>query len=158
MEDIMKIYKLWPFLFIMCFITFNANAQMSKENLQQMYLTYLRGEGYSPEIDSDGDILFKVEGRTLFIIVYNEDLEYFKILYPYFWEIESEPEREKVAEAASYATRTTKVVRVYMESDDDTSIDACILVEKPENFKIHFKRMIDAIFLARRKFIEKMNE
>jgi hypothetical protein len=142
----------------MCFIAFNASAQMSKGNLQQMYLTYLRGEGYQPEIDSDGDIQFKAEGRTLYIIVYDTDLNYFRIVYPYFWEIESEPEREKVAEAASYATRTTKLARVYMTKDDDTSIDACIFIEKPEDFKIHFKRMINVILVARRDFIEKMNE
>jgi hypothetical protein len=142
----------------MFFAAFSINAQMSKENLQQMYLTHLRGEGYSPEIDSDGDIKFKAEGRTLYIIVYDDDLEYFNIVYPYFWEIESETEREKVAESASYVTRTTKLVRVYMEDDNDTSIDASIFIEKPEDFKIHFERMVDVILIARRKFIDQMNE
>jgi hypothetical protein len=142
----------------MFFVAFNIDAQMSKTDLQQMYLAYLRTEGYSPEVDSDGDIKFKAEGRTLYIIVNDSDLEYFKILYPYFWEIESEAEREKVAEVASYTTRTTKLARVYMVADDDTSIDACIFIEKPEDFKNHFKRIVDVVLAARRKFIDKMNE
>ncbi|MDR0411474.1 MAG: hypothetical protein LBH75_05835, partial [Treponema sp.] len=61
----MKIHKFSLFfVFTMFFAAFSINAQMSKESLQQMYLTYLTGEGYSPEIDSDGDIKFKAEGRT----------------------------------------------------------------------------------------------
>jgi hypothetical protein len=131
---------------------------MSKESLQQMYLTYLKGEGYLPEIDSDGDVRFKAEGKNLYIDVYEDDLNYFQIVLPYFWEIESESERKKVADAASYVTRTTKVAKVYMEEDDDTSINAEIYIEKPEDFKIHFTRMVNVILLARRKFIERMNE
>jgi hypothetical protein len=131
---------------------------MSREDLQQMYLTHLKEEGYQPEIDSDGDIKFKAEGRTLYIIVYEDDLDFFQIIYPNFWEIESEAEREKVASVASYVTRTTKVAKVYMTRADDTSISAEIFIEKPENFKTSFKRMIDVILLARREFIEKMNE
>jgi hypothetical protein len=131
---------------------------MSKSELQQMYISYLRDEGYQPSIDSDGDIAFKTEGRTFYIIVYDDDLEYFYILFPNFWEIESEAERGQVAEAASYVNRTTKLVSVFMTNHDDTSISASILVSKPEDFKNHFQRMVGLIFTARRKFIDEMNK
>jgi hypothetical protein len=134
------------------------NAQMTKSQLQQMYVSYLREQGYQPSIDSDGDIAFKAEGQNFYILVDENDLEYFSILYPQFWEIESEAERRKVAEAASYATRTTKLVSVYMTSDNDTSIRACIFVSKPEDFKNHFARMINIIMIARGKFIDEMRK
>jgi hypothetical protein len=116
------------------------NAQMSKSELQQMYVSYLRDEGYQPSIDSDGDIAFKAEGRTFYIIVYDDDLEYFYILFPNFWEMESEAERRQFTEAASYVNRTTKLVTVFMTSHNDTSISASILVSKPEGFKNRFQK------------------
>jgi hypothetical protein len=132
------------------------NAQTSKSQLQQMYVTYLREQGYQPNVDSDGDVTFKAEGRNFYIAVDEDDLESFRIIFPSFWEIESEEERLKAYEAAMYATRTTKVARVYITSWDNTSVDANIFVGKPEDFKLHFRRMIDVILIARRDFIDKM--
>jgi hypothetical protein len=153
----MKICKTRYLLVLLCLLAFDLNAQSSKGALQQMYLSYLREEGYQPDIDSDGDIRFKAEGRTLYIYVYENDPNFFRMIYPYFWSIESEEEMRKVAEIASYITRTTKVVRVYMERDNkDTSIDVAILVEKPEDFKKHFSRLLSIIFQARQEFIDMM--
>lgn len=121
-----------------------------------MYVTYLREQGYQPNVDSDGDVTFKAEGRNFYIAVDEDDLESFRIIFPSFWEIESEEERLKAYEAAMYATRTTKVARVYITSWDNTSVDANIFVGKPEDFKLHFRRMIDVILIARRDFIDKM--
>jgi hypothetical protein len=111
------------------FILFFCNtlyAQMTKTELQQMYMSYLREQGYQADIDSDGDIAFKAEGRSLYIIVDEDDLESFRILYANFWEIESIDERSRAAEAVSYVNRTTKVAKIYLTSADDTSIDANI--------------------------------
>jgi hypothetical protein len=132
------------------------NAQVSKSQLQQMYITYLREQGYQPNVDSDGDVTFKAEERNFYIVVDEDDLESFRIVFPNFWEIESTEERLKAYEAAMYATRTTKVARVFITSRDNTSIDANIFLGKPEDFKLHFRRMIDVILIARRDFVDKM--
>jgi hypothetical protein len=147
--------------FLFGFILFSGyflNAQMTKSQLQEMYVSYLREQGYQPTIDSDGDVVFKAEGRGFYIHVYENDLGYFRIVYPEFWEIESTSERIKAFEAANYATRTTKNARVFLTSNDDTTIDACIFIGKPEDFKLHFRRMLDVILVARRDFIDKMRE
>jgi hypothetical protein len=141
------------------FMLFFANAlcaQMTKPQLQQMYMSYLQEQGYQADIDSDGDIAFKAEGRNFYIIVDEDDPESFRILYANFWEIESEDERSRAAEAASYANSTTKIAKIFLTPDDDTSIDANIFISKPEDFKLFFRRMIDTIFLSRRKFIDEM--
>ena len=149
------------FIILIGFFLISVNylaAQMTKSQLQEMYVSYLKEQGYQPSIDSDGDVVFKAEGRNFYIDVQEKDLGYFRIVYPNFWEIESTAERLKAFEAASYATRTTKTARVYLTSDDDTSIDACIFIGKIEDFKLHFRRMLDVILIARRDFIEKMHE
>jgi hypothetical protein len=48
------------------------------------------------------------------IIVDEDDPESFRILYANFLEIESEDERSRAAEAASYANSTTKIAKVFL--------------------------------------------
>lgn len=43
------------------------NAQQSK--LRYDIMTFLREEGFMPEIDSDGDILFKIEGKKWYVSI-----------------------------------------------------------------------------------------
>ena len=144
---------------IMLFCINNLNAQMTKTQLQTMYTSYLREQGYQPEVDSDGDIRLKVEGRTFWIDVDEKDLKSFRIVYSNFWEIESLSEKAKVYEVANYINRTTKVAKVYINlRENNVSMDANIFIEKPEDFKLHFRRMVDLLLSEIREFREKMNE
>jgi len=153
----MKKSSLFAAFILICIA--NINAQMSKQQLQDMYVSYLKVQGYQPSIDSDGDVQFKAEGGTFFIIVDTRDLQSFRILYPNFWEIESQEEKAQVIKVVNYINRTTKVVKVYLNSrEDDVSMDANIFIEKPEDFKKFFPRMIDLLLKERREFKEKMNE
>lgn len=130
----------------------------TKSGLQEMYMTHLRQEGYIPSVDSDGDIAFKFEGRTYYILVDERDPGYFIILYPNFWEIESEEERAKASAVIMNVNRTTKVIKAYINSRDDTSIEADIYLNTPEDFKRHLSRMLSGIQTARQKFIDGMRE
>jgi len=155
----MQIKKLSVFVIFIIVCIANLSAQMSKQELQNMYTSFLKEQGYQSNIDSDGDVQFKAEGRTFYIIVDSRDLQSFRILYPNFWEIESEDEKAKVVKVVNYINRTTKVAKVYLNSrEDDVSMDVNIFVEKPENFKVFFRRMIDLLLEERREFREKMNE
>jgi hypothetical protein len=129
----------------------------TREELQEMYMDYLREEGYGPSLDSDGDVVFKIEGRNYYISVEEDDLAYFRIIYPGFWEIESEAERREASTVIMSVNRTTKIAKVYIESWDNTSIDAEVFLNTPQDFKRHFPRMISTIQTARRKFIDGMN-
>jgi hypothetical protein len=131
---------------------------MTKSQLQTMYVEYLRQQGYAPEVDSDGDIRYRAEGMVYYIIVNDNDLEYFEILFPNFWEIESDEEWIKAAAACSYVTRTTKVAKVYITSNNNTSIIADILLVNPKDFSTVFSRMMNILTLARNKFVEEMRK
>ena len=129
----------------------------TKEELQDMYIAYLREQGYAPSADSEGDVVFKIEGRSYYIAVAEDDLEYFRIVYPNFWEIETEAERRKASALIMSVNRTTKLAKVYIESWDNTYIDAAVFLNTPEDFKRHFTRMINTIQTARRKFVDGMS-
>jgi hypothetical protein len=153
----MKKLSFFAALILIC-IT-NINAQMSKQELQDMYTSYLKEQGYQSSVDSDGDIEFRSEGRTFYIIVDARDLQSFRILYPNFWEIESEEEKARAVKVANYINRTTKVAKIYLNSkEDDISMDANIFIGKPEDFKLFFRRMVDLLLEERREFRELMSE
>jgi hypothetical protein len=122
-----------------------------------MYVSHLRTEGYNPSVDSDGDVNFSAQGYNFYINVMDNDLQSFHLVLTNFLDIGSASNKLKAYEAASYATRTTRVVRVYMTSSDKIAIDAFIFIGKPDDFKIHLNRLISVILTARRDFLDKMS-
>jgi hypothetical protein len=133
------------------------SAQVTKPYLQDMYMGYLKEQGYTPSIDEDGDVRFKYEGGTYYIIVDENDPTFLHILYPNFWEIESPIELAQAKNAVSYVNRTAKIAKIYLVRDDvDLSISAESLLNQPEDFKICFARMLRCIRTARDEFREEM--
>jgi hypothetical protein len=130
---------------------------MDKLQKSEMYKTYLVGEGYKPDVDKDGDIAFKREGRWLLIIIDGGDEEYFQLAYPNFWKIESEEERQIVVSACALVTSKTKVVKVYPVKDNVWASFEIVL-PKPEDFKAVFPRAVDLLESGVRKFVDYMRE
>ncbi|HOU24784.1 MAG TPA: hypothetical protein PLN42_11125 [Anaerolineae bacterium] len=128
---------------------------MNKAERAQMYVSYLREEGYAPEVDKDGDVMFKFEGGIYYVLIDEEDEVYFRIVYPGFWPIRSEAERDRVIKAAMAATASTKVAKVFPVGDDVWA-DSELLCEPPEAFKQVMWRCIRSIRAAVAKFLEGM--
>ncbi|MDR2517013.1 MAG: YbjN domain-containing protein [Spirochaetaceae bacterium] len=129
----------------------------NRAQFQAMYLKYLETEGFPAEIDEDGDILFRQEGRVYFIIVNDSDPAYFQILFPNFWRIESEADQQRAAAACSEVNRTTKIARVFLVSSGrNTSIIADVLLPSPKDFSAVFSRMMGTIATARGKFLDEI--
>ena len=130
---------------------------MNKAERAQMYVSYLREEGYAPEVDKDGDVMFKFEGGTYFVLVDEEDEMFFQIMFPSFWPIESEEEGARVEKAAQLATRITKVAKVYRQLDNvNASVE--LLCVPPEAFKAVFRRALRSIQAGAKNFRAAMSE
>lgn len=95
-----------------------AETKFTEAELQDMYVSFLLEEGYRPEVDQDGDVVFKREGRTYFIAVNEEDPGFFQLVLPNIWPIESEAERLQVLVAADYSNATSKASKVFIMEDD----------------------------------------
>ncbi len=131
--------------------------KMTKEQLQKMYLDYLKEEGYVPRLDEDGDVQFKSEGSTYFIQINVDDSEFFRIGFPNFWKIENVEERQKVLVAADHANRATKVAKVYVMKDNVWgSIE--LFLATPQDFKSVFRRSMSALKTVVDTFVKKMRE
>lgn len=128
---------------------------MDKKERAQMYMDYLRSEGFSPQLDQDQDIFFKFEGRTYLILIDERDEEFFRLVFPNFWSIDNEAERVKVEKAALQATADTKVAKVFPVKDNVwATIELFCL--PPDSFKGVFKRGLSALRSAVNTFTEKM--
>lgn len=122
-----------------------------------LYLDYLRSEGFVAEVDRDLDIVFKKEGRSYVLFPNENDREFFSILLPNFWPIESESERNAVLVAAAHATATTKGAKVY-PLRDNVSASIELIFSEPEHFKPMFPRAMGMIESAVGNFVGKMQE
>jgi hypothetical protein len=121
------------------------------------YISYLIKEGYKPTVDEYGNVDFKYEGKHYVIIVSENDPEFFRIVLPNIWLIESEKERQKALIAADYATGKIKVVKVLVVRDH-VWVSFEVFVSKPEQFQGIFKRSMSALQAATMVFREKMSQ
>ncbi|MCL2267093.1 MAG: hypothetical protein FWC17_04930 [Treponema sp.] len=132
----------------------SAAVEWTKEDLQSIYMEYLRQEGYMPLVDVDGDIQFKVSGANYFIIVDDRDLMFFQIYMGFSLGIVS---REDALNAANDANRLSKVAKISISSDDSlriiVSITAELLLENPVEFIPVFSRALSLIRNAENNFI-----
>ena len=78
--------KFYLFACIMLFAS-NCVAQTTltaeHEQLRTEIKQFITDEGYAPSIDSDGDIMFKFEGKTYYVKIYKDTNPYFIAIYRY---------------------------------------------------------------------------
>lgn len=127
------------------------------ESSAEMIMEYLREEGYLPKLDEDGDIVFKCEGRTYYVILDGSDEQFFRLVFPNFWSITDEDERARVETAAQVATAKTKVAKVFPVKDD-TWASVELFLPSAEAFNAVFSRSMSALRAAVQTFRESISE
>ena len=132
-----------------------AQAQWSESKLQDLYQDYLKGRGIESRIDSDGDIQFDYEDSLYFIEVNEDDPEFFRVVMPNIWPIESEKERIQVIKACDIVNRNMKCTKANTVSDD-VWVSVELFVGRPDSFKEVFDRCIAAIDSGIATFVEEM--
>jgi hypothetical protein len=130
---------------------------VSKEDNVLDFCNFLRKEGYLPSVDEDGDVVFKFEGRTYLVLLDDKDDEFFRLVFPGFWEITSEEERIMVERAALTATAETKVAKVFPVRDN-TWATIELFVPDIESAQRVFNRSLRALQTAVRTFVEQMQK
>ncbi len=120
-----------------------------------LYVNYLREEGYVPKLDSDGDVSFKYEGMTCCALAQEQDREYFRVVIPNFWPIESEDERIRAIAAAGKVTAGLKVGKVLIVGDNVwASVE--MLIDPIELFRNVFARVMRILMACIQQFRDEM--
>ncbi len=124
---------------------------------QEFVLEFLRDEGYRPSLDDVGDIAFKKEGSWFFVILDDNDEQYYRILKPDFWSIDSPEELERACKVASKSSGGTKVSKVFLTEalDSVVAVSECFQ-PNVEAFTVVFDRMMSALLSVSNDFIYEM--
>ncbi|MFN3267530.1 MAG: YbjN domain-containing protein [Deinococcales bacterium] len=121
------------------------------------YINWLTEQGYRPEIDKDGDVTFKHE-RIHFVLFSNEkDEAFFRLMVPFFWELESEEETERASKVIMKLNSDYKAAKFYI-----VQVGVCVVIEsfyaKYDDVFPVLGRQIDLLASAMREFCQTMRE
>lgn len=117
---------------------------------------FLATEGFRPNIDEDGDIFFKYEGKTLVVDSYENDQAFIRVMLPNVWTIESDDERNKAYRCTSITTREYKLAKVFVTPNDDVSLSIELLLPSEQDFINIFGRCLSIITSAHQSFVQAM--
>lgn len=123
----------------------------------EMYYEFLKEEGYVPQYDGDGDIIFKKEGLTYIAFASEDDDEFFRLALPAFWAIRSREENVRALIAAAEVNAEVKVVKVFPVGDRVWATIE-LLVDPPEGFATVFPRAMRLLRRGAERFVETMRE
>lgn len=129
---------------------------MDNEERTRMCETLLEAKGYPSQVDQHGDIIFKDDDRTYLIPAMDGDEMFFCIVFPAFWKIESDEERERAINAVMRATADTKVAKVYL-MEDLIYASVELFCFPAENFRSVFDRSLGALKNSVSRFLENMD-
>ena len=121
----------------------------------QPHLDFLVSEGYRPEVDEDGDLRFRHEGRTVFLFRYEKDPEYFRVALPGAWECDSPEEEARALQAVNAVNRDLKVAKCALV-DGVVWISVEAFFDPPDSYRSVFTRCLDAIGSASWQVRERM--
>jgi hypothetical protein len=135
----------------------NKEANEATQKAQQCFMEYLEAEGFRPDIDKDGDVHFKYEGKHYYILLREKDRQFVRIIHPQFWSIDSEEERQKALAAANLTTGRCKCCKVYVS---DENVDAAIelFVAEPSHAVAVLNRSLCALQNGVNTFAEEMRK
>ncbi|MBL7775901.1 MAG: hypothetical protein JNK89_07845 [Saprospiraceae bacterium] len=146
-------------LLIICTLGFAAPAfsqdEWTKEQLQAIYMRHLSQEGYLPNIDQDGDVQFKREGKTYFIPVKEDDPGFFAVYLINIYDVTPD-NMLAVLQACNKVTANTKVSKVQVIEDKKVWITCETYVSHPEEGMKIFTRCLSSIASAYNSFREEM--
>lgn len=121
----------------------------------EMYYEFLKQEGYVPQYDGDGDIIFKKEGLTYIAFASEDDAQFFRLALPSFWAIKSEEESVRALAAAAAVNAEVKVVKVFPVGEWVWAVVE-LLVDPPENFAAVFPRAMRLLRRGAEQFVDAM--
>ena len=132
---------------------------MTKEELQHLYLDYLKEEGFKASVDEEGDIEFKFEGDKYILFVEEKDLEYFRIQSGYGFEFKTDEDKIKSLQVLNSVNYEYKLGKICVDIDEELVIvETGFFLVKPDDFKLFFKRCLGIIQGMISDFSDRVNE
>lgn len=122
----------------------NTHTPESLSALRQHFYEHLAVGGYRPSTNTDGEIMFRFEGKICYLQTDSGDLNYVRLVIVNFRPIENEADQVRVLNAVHEANSSTKVVK-FFTLDGDTWCTAEMLFEDPAKFTEVMGRTLSAV-------------
>lgn len=118
-------------------------------------LEFLRKEGFCPEVDENGSIVFKYQMVTFLLINNEEDNDFFQLTIPYIYDV-TDDNRDIMLEAANKTNTTMKVAKICVIDDSVWALFEILLDQSPAVEDI-MPRALNILMATRQTFYENIN-
>ena len=138
------------------------NTNHKKENVQmnkkELILKTLEKIGYSPELDSDGDIMLHYQMKAIYVMTGDEDEPYISMMLPQFHEID-EGKETLVLAVCNKMTRELKLVKVYIDQTFKNVTATCeFFYANEESLEQNLRNSLQMLGIVRTVFMNDMAE
>lgn len=118
-------------------------------NKKELTLSVLEEMGYSPEVDDDGDIFFRYQMKSMFVMMGNEEEDYVVVMMPQFADVESDEETLNLI-VCNKITREMKIAKVYLEKNLQAVTATCeFFYKNAEDFKNSMEHSLEILGVIR---------
>jgi hypothetical protein len=106
---------------------------LTRAQQADMFMDFLKKEGYKPEKNEKGNLNFKIEGWSYTLIIYDKDKDfyYYELALPNL-KPESKPNKQKILVAANHVTLNIKVAKVIVTPQDYVHATFEMFCQTPE--------------------------
>ena len=118
----------------------------------EMVMNFLKEQGFCPQVDEKGSIIFKYQMSTFIFMNNDDDEEFFQLAFPSIFDV-TEENRELVLETANKINCRLKVAKVNVPNDDVWVLFEVILDQSPEVGSI-IERGLNILMHTRQAFYE----
>lgn len=123
----------------------------------EMVVSVLQSLGFKPQIDDEGDIFFRYQMKTFYVMGSNSDDEdYLVVVFPQMYEV-NEGEETKVLAVCNKITREIKLTKVYIDQTLKNVSASCeFYYNGEESLKTCLDKAIEILGMVRLTFIKTM--
>ena len=118
-------------------------------------LEFLKTQGFCPEVDEHGGIIFKYQMATFLFINNDEDEEFFQLAMPHIYQV-TDDNRDIVLEAANKTNTSMKVAKISVLDDSVWAFFEILLDQSPD-VKDIIPRALNILMGARQTLYENLN-
>ncbi len=118
-------------------------------------LEFLKTQGFCPEVDEHGGIIFKYQMATFLFINNDEDEEFFQLAMPHIYQV-TDDNRDIVLEAANKTNASMKVAKISVLGDSVWAFFEILLDQSPD-VKDIIPRALNILMGARQTLYENLN-
>lgn len=118
-------------------------------------LEFLKTQGFCPEVDEHGGIIFKYQMATFLFINNDEDEEFFQLAMPHIYQV-TDDNRDIVLEAANKTNTSMKVAKISVMDDSVWAFFEILLDQSPD-VKDIIPRALIILMGARQALYENLN-